>query len=315
MEKLKSFVMNHFEESLVLSIALVIIAVNFFVIQKLAFLNFYYLPVLIAGYVMGRRMAMLASLFCIVLIVFSAVNNPQIFLVEKSGLLLATDLMVWSGFLILAAYVVGTLYEQREKKISELKNAYIGVLEILAKYLDSYDRYTRSHSLRVADYATGIAIAMDLPRSDVENIKVAALLHDIGKIDISSDLIKKAAALSGDEKRIVASHPRKAVELLSAVGGVLKDAMPIVEAHHALFVEGHSAEDEKARKVPLGARILSVADSFDAMVTDRPYRKGMPHWEAMEELEKCSGTQFDPQVVEAFKRVYAKDYAEKVEVV
>lgn len=315
MEKLKSFVIKHFEESLVLTIALIIIAVNFFVIQKLAFLNFYYLPVLVAGYVMGRKMAILASLFCIVLIAFSAVNNPGIFLMDTSPLLLMTDLVVWSGFLILAAYVVGTLYEQKEEKISELRNAYIGVLEILTKYLDSYDRYTRSHSLRVADYATSIAIAMDLSRNEVENIKVASLLHDIGKIEISSDLIKKAAALSNDEKEIVASHPRKGVELLSAVGGVLKDAMPIVEAHHAFFVEGNSLEDGKAKKIPVGARILSVADSFDAMVTDRPYRKGIPHWEAMEELEKCSGTQFDPQVVEAFKRVYAKDYAEKVEVV
>ncbi|MCK4225184.1 MAG: HD domain-containing protein, partial [candidate division Zixibacteria bacterium] len=236
MEKFKSFVMNHFEESLVLAIALVIIVVNFFVIQKLAFLNFYYLPVLVAGYVMGRKMALLASLFCIALIAFSAINNPHLFLTEKSSLLLATDLMVWSGFLILAAYVVGTLYEQREKKISELRNAYIGVLEILAKYLDSYDRYTRSHSLRVADYATSIAVAMDLPRNEVENIKVSALLHDIGKIDISSDLIKKAAALSTEEKEIIASHPHKGVELLSAVGGVLKDAMPIVEAHHDFFV-------------------------------------------------------------------------------
>lgn len=307
--------MKHFEELLVLTIALVIIVVNFLVIQKLAFLNFYYLPILVAGYVMGRKMALLASLFCIALIAFSAINNPHIFLIEKSPLLLATDLMVWSGFLILAAYVVGTLYEQREKKILELKNAYIGVLEILTKYLESYDRYTRSHSLRVADYATSIAMAMDLPRNEVENIKVAALLHDIGKIDISSDLIKKAATLSTEEKEIIASHPHKGVELLSAVGGVLKDAMPIVEAHHDFFVECKSLEDKKAKKVPLGARILSVADSFDAMVTDRPYRKGMPHWEAMEELDKYAGTQFDPKVVEAFKRVYAKDYAEKVEVV
>jgi len=315
MEKFKSFVLKHFEELLVMTIALIIVLVNFFVIQKLAFLNFYYLPVLVGGYVMGRKMAMLASLFCTALIAFSAINNPQIFSVEKGTLLLATDLMVWSGFLILTAYMVGTLYEQKEKKISELRNAYIGVLEILAKYLESYDRDTRCHSLRVADYASSIAVAMDLPQAEAENIKVAALLHDIGKIDISSDLIKKAASLSTEEKEIIASHPHKGVELLSAVGGVLKDAMPIVEAHHSFFVECKSLEDRKAKNIPLGARILSVADSFDAMVTDRPYRKGMPLWEAMEELEKCSGTQFDPQVVDAFKRVYAKDYAEKVEVV
>jgi len=311
MEKVKDFLFKHFEELLVLTISLIIISASFFIFQQLAFLNFYYLPVLVSGYVLGRRMSILTALFCVALIAFSAINNPQLFQIKNSGLFLVTDLMLWGGFLILAGYVVGTLYEQKEKKIQELRNAYVGVLEILTKYLESYDRYTRSHSLRVADYATSIAIAMELPRHQVENIKVAALLHDIGKIEISSDLIKKAAALTDEEKKEVDTHPQKGVELLSMVGGVLKEAMPIVEAHHTYFVEVNSSEKGGGKQVPLGARILAVADSFDAMVTDRPYRQGKPHWEAMEELKRFAGTQFDPRVVEAFKRVYA----EKAEVV
>ena len=311
MEKVKDFVFKHFEELLVLTISLIIISASFLIFQQLAFLNFYYLPVLVSGYVLGRRMSILTALFCVALIAFSAINNPQLFQIKNSGLFLVTDLMLWGGFLILAGYVVGTLYEQKEKKIQELRNAYVGVLEILTKYLESYDRYTRSHSLRVADYATSIAIAMELPRHQVENIKVAALLHDIGKIEISSDLIKKAAALTDEEKKEVDTHPQKGVELLSMVGGVLKEAMPIVEAHHTYFVEVNSSEKGGGKQVPLGARILAVADSFDAMVTDRPYRKGKTHWEAMEELDRFAGTQFDPRVVEAFKRVYA----EKAEVV
>ncbi len=311
MEKIKVLVFNHFEKILILSLSLVVVLINFFVVQKLAFLNFYYLPVLVSGYVLGRKMSFLTSIFCVALVAFTAVNNPDLFDAQNRGLLLVTDLMIWGGFLILAGYVVGTLYEQKEKKIHEIKNAYVGVLEILAKYLESFDRYTKSHSLRVADYATSIAIAMQLPRHQVENIKVAALLHDIGKIEISSDLIKKAAALTDEEKKEVDTHPQKGMELLSMVGGVLKEAMPIVEAHHTYFVEVGSSDKERSKQVPLGARILAVADSFDAMVTDRPYRKGKPHWEAMEELERFAGTQFDPQVVEAFKSVYA----EKAEVV
>lgn len=311
MQKVKDFVFKHFEEFLVLTISLIVVSASFFIFQQLAFLNFYYLPVLVAGYVLGRRMSILTALFCVALIAFSAVNNPHIFQTKTGSLLLVSDLMLWGGFLILAGYVVGTLYEQKEKKIHELKDAYVGVLEILTKYLESYDRYTRSHSLRVADYATNIAIAMELPRHQVENIKVAALLHDIGKIDISSDLIKKAAALTDEEKKLVDTHPQKGLELLSMVGGVLKEAMPIVEAHHTYFVEHNPSEKGRGKEVPLGARILAVADSFDAMITDRPYRKGKTHWEAMEELERFAGTQFDPKVVEAFKRVYT----EKVEVV
>ena len=311
MEKVKSFVFKHFEKLMVLTLSLMVIVANFLIFQQLAFLNFYYLPVLVSGYVLGRRMSILAAIFCVVLIAFTAINNPQLFHTKDSNMLLLTDLMLWGGFLILAGYVVGTLYEQKEKKIQELRNAYVGVLEILTKYLESYDRYTRSHSLRVADYATSIAISMGLSRPQVENIKVAALLHDIGKIEISSDLIKKAAALTDEEKKEVDTHPQKGLEILSMVGGVLKEAMPIVEAHHTYFVEVNSPEKRGSRQVPLGARILAVADSFDAMVTDRPYRKGKTHWEAMEELERFAGTQFDPQVVEAFRRVYA----EKAEVV
>jgi putative nucleotidyltransferase with HDIG domain len=311
MEKIKSFLFKHFEKILVLTLSVVVLLINFFVVQKLAFLNFYYLPVLVSGYVLGRKMSVLTALFCVVLIAFSAVNNPHLFQVQTTNLLLASDLMLWGGFLILAGYVVGTLYQQKENKIQELRKAYVGVLEILAKYLESYDRYTRSHSLRVADYATNIAIAMELPRHQVENVKVAALLHDIGKVEISSDLIKKAATLSDEEREEVAAHPQKGVELLSMVGTVLKDAMPLVEAHHHYFVEGGLSEKRNEKQIPVGARILAVADAFDAMVTDRPYRKGKPHWEAMDELERNSGTQFDPQVVEAFKKVYA----EKVEVV
>lgn len=316
MEKVKNFVFRHFEEILILVISLCVVSASFFVFRQLAFLNFYYLPVLVSGYVLGRRTSIFTAVFCVALITFAAINSPHIFQEKTGGILLVSDLMVWGGFLILAGYVVGTLYEQKEKKIQELKNAYVGVLEILTKYLESYDKYTRSHSLRVADYATNIAIAMELPRGQVENIKVAALLHDIGKIEISSDLIKKAAALSDEEKKEVDAHPQKGMEILSMVGGVLKEAMPIVEAHHSYFVEVTSAEKKPGRKIPLGARILAVADAFDAMVTDRPYRKGKSHWEALEELDRCAGTQFDPQVVEAFKRVFAeKAYVEKPEAV
>ena len=316
MERFKNLVFKHFEEILILAISLVVVSASFFLFRQLAFLNFYYLPVLVSGYVLGRRMSILTSVFCVALITFTAINSPHIFQGKTGGLLLMSDLMLWGGFLILAGYVVGTLFEQKEKKIQELRNAYVGVLEILTKYLESYDKYTRSHSLRVADYATNIAMAMDLPRNQVENIKVAALLHDIGKIDISSDLIKKAAALSDDEKKEVDAHAQKGTEILSMVGGVLKEAMPIVEAHHSYFVHVTSDEKKPGRQIPLGARILAVADSFDAMVTDRPYRKGKTHWEALEELDRCAGTQFDPKAVEAFKRVYAeKAYAEKPEAV
>ena len=309
MDKIKAFLIKHLEKILILGLTVVILITNYFITQKMAFLNFYYLPVLVSGYFLGKRYAVYTSLFSISLVVFLGVLYPHSFYNQSTGLQVALNLVIWGGFLFLSAAVVGTLYEQKEKKIQELKKAYVGVIEILTKYLESSDRYTKGHSIRVADYSTEIAKAMELPKLEIENIRVASLLHDIGKIDISSDLITKAASLTNEEKKIVESHVEKGAEILNSVGTVLKEAIPIVLSHHTFFIESNQ-EEKKFNNLPLGAKILAVADSFDAMVTDRPYRAGKPLWQAVEELEKGAGTQFDPEVVEAFKRVLA----DKVEV-
>ncbi len=308
-EKLKEIFINHFEKFLIIGLVLAIVVTNCFILQKLAFLNFYYLPVLVAGYFLGRKQAILTSLLVICLVAFIAILDPASFWQRGSSLRLSLDLIIWGGFLILTAYVVGDLYAEKEKKIVELKQAYIGVVEILTKYLEASDRYTKGHSVRVADYATEIAIAMGLTRPEVENIRVAGLLHDIGKIEISTDLIQKAATLTQEEKQELDQHVERGVKLLNSVGSVLQEAIPIVLAHHTHFIEEISPSGNGGTpksKVPLGARIIAVADAYDAMVTDRPYRAGKQPWQAIQELEKYAGTQFDPGVVEAFKRVISK---------
>jgi len=310
MEKLKEFSVRHFEKLLLIGLILAIVVTNYFILQKLAFLNFYYLPVLIAGYFLGKKQAIFTSCLVVCLVTFIAILDSASFLEVGSTLKLFFNLVIWGGFLVLAAYVVGTLYEEKEKKISELKKAYIGVIEILTKYLEASDRYTKGHSVRVADYSTEIAIAMELPRSEVENIRVAGLLHDIGKIETSSELIQKAASLTQEEKDEVKKHVEKGVKLLSSVGTVLQEAIPIVLAHHTYFIQDKDTEDKSHSKIPLGARIIAVVDAYDAMVTDRPYRAGKQPWQAIQELEKYAGTQFDPVVVEAFKNVIS----EKIEV-
>ncbi len=212
----------------------------------------------------------------------------------------------WMLFLFLASVIVGTLYDQNQHRLRDLKNAYIGIIEILAKYLESTDRYTKGHSVRVAELSMATAIAMGLPRSQVENIRAAGLLHDIGKIEISGDVLQKAAELSTEERELIDSHPTKGAHILASVGSVLKEVAPIVIAHHKYFIDTLDLNNRDIEKIPLGARIVSVADAFDAMTTDRPYRKGMLPWQALEEVEAKMGKQFDPMVVEAFKRVVSE---------
>jgi len=306
MEQFKQFILRHFEKILVSVILIAAFAGTYFIEEIFVVLNFYYLPVLVAGYFLGRRMGVLAAVFSILAVVTCVLLFPERFFPGREMLKGLAQLSSWSGFLILASISIGTLYERNEQRLKELKNAYIGVLEILSKYLESTDGYTKGHSVRVAELATEIATAMELHRPEVENIRAAGLLHDIGKTEISGEILRKAAALSSEEREIMNSHSFKGVYILSAVGAVLKEVVPIVIAHHKFFVDTIEQENGDKLKVPLGARVIAVADAFDAMTTDRPYRKGMQPWEAFQEIVAKTGTQFDPNVVGAFKRVVSE---------
>jgi putative nucleotidyltransferase with HDIG domain len=309
MDQLKDFVLRHFEKLLVCSLLTAVIITHLFVIHKMVFLNIFFLPVLVAGFVLGRKGAMLTSLLSIALVVYVSIIYPQTFqtrgiAIESGQIDVALGLVIWGGFLTLAGYVVGTLHEQKERKVQELRRAYVGVLEILTKYLESADRYTKGHSLRVADISSDIAVAMSLPEVEIENVRVAALLHDIGKIDISTDIIHKAAKLTDKERKLVNAHPERGARILGSVGTVLQEAIPIVMAHHQYYRNVDIRTGLVGKEIPLGARIIAVADAFDAMVTDRPYRRGKPAWQALQEIERCSDTQFDPDVVKAFRSVF-----------
>lgn len=313
MESLKKLVMRQFESFVILSLLSIVVLVNFVVVNRIAFLNFYYLPTLVAAYVLGRRSGVLTAVVSICLVILSILIAPTLYKLEEPvPYSLYWNISIWGGFLIITGYVVGSLYEEKQKRIEELREAYEGVLEILSKYIDSIDRYTKGHSVRVSEYAMDIAIALELPRYEVENIRVAALLHDIGKIEISTDVIQKAANLTDDERLLMGTHTEKGAKLLQSMGGLLKEVVPLIMAHHTFYAApGTSSPQSSHESIPLGARIIAVADAYDAMTTDRPYRTGKPPWQAIEEIEKSSGTQFDPEVVGAFRRVIANKIEEE----
>ena len=303
MENAKQFVMKHFEEILVVIIFVTAFVGTYFIEEVSLILNFYYLPVLVASYYLGRRIGILVALLSILDVLICAMLFPQRFFAGPILWHSIVRLSSWTLFLFVASVTVGTLYDQNEHRLQDLRNAYIGIVEILAKYLESADRYTKGHSIRVAELSMETAIAMELPRAQVDNIRAAGLLHDIGKIEISGDVLRKAAQLTTEERKLIDTHSVKGGYILASVGGVLKEVVPIVVAHHQYFIDTIDSNNRDIQKIPLGARVVAVADSFDAMTTDRPYRKGMAPWQALEEIVDKSGKQFDPEVVEAFKRV------------
>jgi putative nucleotidyltransferase with HDIG domain len=264
-------------------------------------LSFYTLPTLGSAYLYGRRQATLTALGSVLLVCLMSWYNPSM-LAAASGPALPgarwIDVAVWGGVLIVTGYSMGTLYEHRQAQLEEMRETYHGVLMILRHFIVK-DAFTENHSYRVSVYAARIATSLNLPDGRIEDTRAAALLHDIGKLDISRELLYKAARLTNSEYKEVQQHVSRGVAILEPVGGSLRRVIPIVLAHHDKF-DGTGYHPNGGEGIPIEARIIAVADVFDSLTSDRPYRKAMSLFEARDIIGKGSGTDFDPLVVNAF---------------
>ncbi len=170
----------------------------------------------------------------------------------------------------------------------------------LAGAIDAKDPYTKGHSTSVARYAEALARAVNLPEHEVERIKIGAVLHDVGKIGIPESVLKKPGKLNDEEWEIMKQHPTIGAEKVLAPNEALRDLIPIVKYHHERLDGKGYPEHLKGNQIPLAARIVSIADAYHALVSDRPYRKGMPIEKACAILKEGAGTQWDPDLVRQF---------------
>lgn len=180
-------------------------------------------------------------------------------------------------------------------------------LKVLANTVDERDKYTFFHSVHVAEYAKKISEQLNLKLDDINEIEMAGLVHDLGKIGIEDSILNKPSRLSDEEYSKIKEHPEIAYRLLKNLKPYKKGATYVLHHHEHYNGLGYP-QKISGTNIPLGARVLSVADCYDAMTTDRPYRKALPSSAAVTELRACSGTQFDPQVVKAFITVLKNDY-------
>jgi HD-GYP domain-containing protein (c-di-GMP phosphodiesterase class II) len=183
-----------------------------------------------------------------------------------------------------------------------MKGMYVGTIKMLAKAIDAKDPFTKGHSERVTEFAVEIAKEMQLPEKLIRNVEFAALIHDIGKIGVKDSVLAKPSRLSDSEYEMIKKHPVIGEQIIAPIE-FLTNIAPLVLYHHEHFDGSGYLEGLKGDEIPIGARILIVADSFEAMISDRPYSKSMTQKQAIQELKDNSGSQFDPQVVEAFLRV------------
>ncbi len=199
--------------------------------------------------------------------------------------------------------ILQRLEHELRKKEDELRNVYFPVLSSLAQAMETKDMGTYGHSMRVMHYSRLIASALDLGDEDRDNLKAAAMLHDIGKIGTSDFIIGKPGPLTTDETAIVRSHPRKGVEILKPLVRSFAHfelILPAILHHHENYDGSGYPYGLSGSDIPLLARIISVADTYDAILSDRPYRPASTHDSAIEELLANAGRQFEPAIVNAF---------------
>ena len=183
-----------------------------------------------------------------------------------------------------------------------LQKNYINIIQTLTAAIDAKDPSTRGHSARVAEYAVAIAKELKMPMESLKTIQSAAYLHDVGKIGIPEYILGKPSGLTDAEFDIIKTHPTISAKILAPVH-FEEPIIPIVRHHHERYAGGGYPDNIKGDMIPLEARILTLADSFDAMISSRPYRSAHSVDWAMEEIRNCSGQQFDPEIAEVFLQV------------
>jgi putative two-component system response regulator len=198
-----------------------------------------------------------------------------------------------------------SLEERVGEQTDEIRKLFLGSIEALVFALEAKDKYTGGHSRRVAEIAVAIGSKLGLSEDEIADLRWAGLLHDVGKIAVDQMVQNKPGRLTPEEYEHIMIHAHVGAGIVKPV--VNDRVVEIIEHHHDHYSGGGLHQTVTHGQIPLGARILAVADSYDAMTSDRPYRSAMPKEEAFREIERCIGTQFDPAVARAFLNVKATE--------
>jgi HD-GYP domain-containing protein (c-di-GMP phosphodiesterase class II) len=267
----------------------------------------------------GRLLALLAVLLSVGVSIFAArrITNPLEVLTQTSRAIASGDFSqrvhLWSRTEIgELAETFNTMSEELERFVEDLKQAaeenrllFMGSIQMLAGAVDEKDPYTRGHSDRVTRYSLMIAKEMDLPGEFLETLQISAQLHDVGKIGIEDRILKKPGALTAEEFEVMKTHTTKGANILRPVKQ-LAEMLPGIELHHEALDGRGYPYGLKDDQIPLLARVIAVADTFDALTTNRPYQHAHTPEEALRIIHNLAGKRLDPKAVDAITAVYGR---------
>ncbi len=313
---LVGYLRRHLDQGFVLISLASVVLINYVAPQKIAFINFYFLPVIVAGYLAGVRTSVTGAFLCVLLVAMYAISAPDLFTAPETGQELSFHIMAWGGFLVLAGYVVG---KQTERNAALEERERVATVVGLSKLAEYRDEDTGNHLLRIRRYTEVLARSLAggphrdyLQEARIRDLLLSCVLHDIGKVAVPDAILLKPGRLTPEEFAVIQLHPengRAAIaEIRRQVGHrtYLEMAEQIALSHHERWDGSGYPAGLRGEEIPLSARIVALADVYDALTTKRTYKDALPHEEARRIILSERARHFDPAVVDAFLREEAR---------
>ena len=293
-----------FEIFLLLVVAGITALLHSMTSYKLIVLNLFFMPVLLAAFYLGRYRAGVLSLFCVISVSLVIAMNLRDFVGFNSLLSLGLGIIVWGAALGLTAILVGTLSDERNAKLVELHEAHVGVVEILAKYLQSADSNLQDRSHRIAELSQLVAKQMKFSSEEIDNIRVAALLHDMENLEITARVIRKAVGDLEVEQKSSDQHTFYGVDLVHSLGSVLTGAFPLVlNLNDSVQWDSKGDQITQTGEVPFGAKIIGTVRAYDTLINSNwGEEKGSPQ-KTISELRHDPDGGHHPAVLHALEQI------------
>ncbi len=297
------------KDRVILEVMLVIVTVGMTFLlyrmggYRLVVLNLFYLPIVLSGYYLGRTNAGVLALLSVLTVTIATTMDSTGFAAYSSPIMIGLALTVWAASLGLTAILVGTLCDERAKTVEELHAAYVGVVEVLSRYLQSANPQVKARSTRVAELGQKVASEMKLPRKEIDDIRVGALLYDLGNVEITTQVLSKAVDTVEADPTKASTFTFLGTDLVHSLGSVLSGALPLLLNQDDAVRECLTAEEDKASgDIPVGAKIIRAVRAYDALVANNTGDPGTTPHNAVQELRRDIASGFDPDVLDAIER-------------
>jgi len=301
------------KEKWTLEIALIVVCVGLTCLlnqiqgYRMVVLDLFFLPIVLAGFFLGRYRAGVLAMFCVICASCVTALHLVDLAPPASPLVMALAITVWAAVLGLMALLVGTLSDDRAKKLKELHDAYVGVVEVLTQYLQSAKPHVKTRSIRVAELSQQVGMAMRLPPRRIDDIRVAALLHEMGNIEITTKVIRRAVGSLADEQTGTDVHTFQGADLMLSLGTIFSGAVPLLlNQDEAITESGAVGQTGKPHEIPLGAKIIRVSRAYCELADSTLGIARIAPVEIVKKFRNDFGAEFDADILDAMERVISQ---------